>query len=383
MRFCEECGAPLEEGAMFCDECGAAVDMTEEESESGKDPAAGLTGNEAMGAASEDSQVPSQSNGDNAAEKPKKEKSKKSGLIAIVCIAVVVGVLVFVFRDSFLGKSGGDKDKNSPALPSGVSSEAKKPTTLLRGTSTPAPTDATIPTKQPTPTDAPVYAEESDYDKFWNANLWYDTGFYFYDSDSRYLKPQELWYLSKKECQLARNEIYARLGRKFLTSSIQDYFNSCSWYTPIFEPTEFDEDWLNEYEKANVKLLADFEKNYATDESSATESYVYQRVAFAMWSDTADYTALLEFTGSDTGNLVLDLWYVLDGEWYEIKESYRFVMKEDMSGIMYDWETDEAMMTFQIRCDSYNGEDYFTIELFSGENSVELIEYSWAIRNAG
>ena len=80
-------------------------------------------------------------------------------------------------------------------------------------------------------------------------------------SDVRYIRESELYSLSQSEVQLARNEIYARHGRKFDTEWIRNYFNSLSWYEGEYEPEEFDK-WfsLNDYEKANIDTIVLYEK---------------------------------------------------------------------------------------------------------------------------
>lgn len=69
------------------------------------------------------------------------------------------------------------------------------------------------------------------------------------------LKEEDLWNLSSKWLRIAKNEIYARHGRKFADQELQAYFNGCSWYEGTIEPDDFTEDRLNEYEKANVLLI--------------------------------------------------------------------------------------------------------------------------------
>ncbi len=66
--------------------------------------------------------------------------------------------------------------------------------------------------------------------------------------------------LSQEQLRLARNEIYARHGRKFKTKEIQDYFNSKSWYTGTIESNAFKDEYLNSYEKENIKLIQSLEK---------------------------------------------------------------------------------------------------------------------------
>ena len=79
-------------------------------------------------------------------------------------------------------------------------------------------------------------------------------------SDSRYLSESDLYGLSQEECRLARNELFARHGRKFKDAELQNYFNQFDWYYPLIEPDDFSESMLNSYEIANRDLLAEYEK---------------------------------------------------------------------------------------------------------------------------
>ena len=74
-------------------------------------------------------------------------------------------------------------------------------------------------------------------------------------SDSRYIDRSEVANMSEKQLTLALNEIYARKGRRFNSSELQAYFNSKSWYNGTISPSQFDEDSLNKYEKANVQTI--------------------------------------------------------------------------------------------------------------------------------
>lgn len=48
-------------------------------------------------------------------------------------------------------------------------------------------------------------------------------------SSIKELKKSDLEDLSKSELRLARNEIYARHGRRFQDQELQDYFDSQEW----------------------------------------------------------------------------------------------------------------------------------------------------------
>lgn len=79
------------------------------------------------------------------------------------------------------------------------------------------------------------------------------------DSNSRYLTASDLAGLSKHELMLARNEIYARRGRKFEDSELRSYFLSKSWYYPTIDADDFSADIFNDYERKNIEFIHSFE----------------------------------------------------------------------------------------------------------------------------
>lgn len=163
----------------------------------------------------------------------------------------------FTFTDSFGSTASGSMIFDSDGLyvdisavspAQGVSVSPNVSGLLTR--EAPAPTSAPTPTPAPTP-DASQEEEPSK------------TGDYFFpDSDSRYLTDEEVSQYSSSELELAKNEIYARHGRKFVTQRISDYFNSKSWYHGTIDPEVFDsqQDIFNEYELANISKIAWWEE---------------------------------------------------------------------------------------------------------------------------
>ena len=55
---------------------------------------------------------------------------------------------------------------------------------------------------------------------------------------------------------LAKNEIYARHGYIVKNEDLYNYFMGCVWYNPTCKAEDFDDSVLNEYEKANLEILA-------------------------------------------------------------------------------------------------------------------------------
>jgi hypothetical protein len=80
------------------------------------------------------------------------------------------------------------------------------------------------------------------------------------ESNSRYLEMKDLEGLTREECRLARNELYARHGRRFDDAGLQAYFDSCEWYHGSIAPGDFREEAvMNKYEIANRDLIIRYE----------------------------------------------------------------------------------------------------------------------------
>ncbi|MCR5673809.1 MAG: YARHG domain-containing protein [Lachnospiraceae bacterium] len=85
-----------------------------------------------------------------------------------------------------------------------------------------------------------------------------DSAYIISGSDRELLDKNDLKNMSDEQLRLAINEIYARHGRKFKSSDLQDYFNSRSWYSPKYEPDEFDRKQtsiLSDVELKNLQIL--------------------------------------------------------------------------------------------------------------------------------
>ncbi len=92
------------------------------------------------------------------------------------------------------------------------------------------------------------------------------------DSDTRYYSESELGGLSKDELRLARNEIYARHGRKFDDTELQNYFDGKTWYQGTIEPADFTDSMLNTYEKENIKIIQRVENSSGQSTGGSTSS---------------------------------------------------------------------------------------------------------------
>lgn len=80
------------------------------------------------------------------------------------------------------------------------------------------------------------------------------------ESSTRLLTDADLYGLTAEECKIARNEIYARHGRRFKDAALQAYFDSKSWYTGTIEPDDFPENMLSDIEMKNRDMIVNYEK---------------------------------------------------------------------------------------------------------------------------
>ena len=79
------------------------------------------------------------------------------------------------------------------------------------------------------------------------------------ESHLRLYTVEELSSLSSSDLRLARNEIYARHGRRFSSADLQAYFDSMPWYTGTISPEAFDNSILNAIELQNIELITSLE----------------------------------------------------------------------------------------------------------------------------
>lgn len=80
------------------------------------------------------------------------------------------------------------------------------------------------------------------------------------DSDTYYISEADISWMDDTDLMLARNEFYARRGRKFTTKSIREYFERQGWYQGTIDPDRFSPDIFNRYEQTNIDFIVAYEK---------------------------------------------------------------------------------------------------------------------------
>lgn len=113
-------------------------------------------------------------------------------------------------------------------------------------------------------------------------NVHYDAQeYYFPMSDKKQIGEELLWNIDNNSLWIARNEIYARRGRKFDNNYLQNYFESCSWYEGTVEAADFKEDSLTEIEKLNLELIN-------TEEEKRNQENPYPKAVPMSGEETVD-----------------------------------------------------------------------------------------------
>ena len=176
---------------------------------------------------------------------------------ADVTAEVAGNAATFSFNDSFGSSAAGSFTFDGGKLYVNIRTEARAEGTAVSpevsGLFTREKKEAPKPepTATPVPEEKPEETEKTEGD------------YIFPESNTRYLTDEEISGYSSKELELAKNEIYARRGRIFITERIADYFNGKSWYQGTVPPEEFDakqDQIFNEYESANVSKIAQWEE---------------------------------------------------------------------------------------------------------------------------
>lgn len=175
MRFCEECGAQLEDDVRFCEECGAEQEsiIAEQESEIVTEETVIESENNnvlnrssaVMGQVSQVSQESHiQENNvvtDKTNEKHPEIKARKKGkwklAIAVICVLLLAGMAGFLFgKYNSVGQNVSQTDGKGDDTISAETTLASKPTSAPKPTATPTPGPTATSMPKPTATATPV-----------------------------------------------------------------------------------------------------------------------------------------------------------------------------------------------------------------------------------
>lgn len=195
----------------------------------------------------------------------KKATARKSSVVTASLVLLCVALLAGIVAATRMGKPAAPDQPATPSQGEIVDTNKYKVQQAIEAerarnqgvTDEPSPGSVTVPASGnvAAPTSGNDAASESNVPASGTKSQYLLDG-----SDKRYVERSELLGFTKQECSLARNEIYARHGRKFQDKTIQAYFDSCDWYRPTIEPEDFSESMLNAYEVANRNLIVKYEQ---------------------------------------------------------------------------------------------------------------------------
>lgn len=236
---CKHCGAEMSDYHVFCTKCGQPLDMYEGGSASPRPAPAPEPSLAPKPVYSNDPDSEPYADPDpepyagtdpepysdpKPAPKLRKQRTGREPLLiaALALVAVAVVVLVIVL-------ASGGRSRPAPQRPQSA-----------------VATQQPVQTQQPVATPTPTPDQE----------------YLLPDSDSRLLTEADLDSLTWEELCLARNEIFARHGRKFTTPEIDSYFSEKAWYRGTISPENFSDSALSETERANVQTIIAYEKKH-------------------------------------------------------------------------------------------------------------------------
>lgn len=196
-------------------------------------------------------------------------------------------------------------------------------------------------------------------------------GYILPESDSRVYTREELLELTDEELRIARNEIFARHGRKFTSEEMNSYFSGQTWYTPTYEAAEFDalgDSVLNEVERMNRDQIVELENNMGhsaqkqivseIEDDDISGEYYYYRAYF-------DEEITKEMTPQMTKDWMTVTWndgalsVRFDGEWGTEEREY---VKDGDNHYVYRTYLDDSGCVYEFPLEFYGNE---TVGVFS------------------
>lgn len=233
--FCRKCGKQIDDGALFCPYCGQKTSKSSESVRRVEEPV--------KRAAAED-------------ENDGGKTERKKGTSAVTAALIVGAVLILLAAAGLIGyKVWNALPEKSMWNDTDDTEEAEKDEEEEQEEALEEQESGEEAPGEPEEEEAPAEEEpEEETEEEPREQYFLPT------SNSEYLTMSDLEGYSQDDCRMARNELYARHGRRFDDANLQAYFDACDWYEGTVDPEDFDDSVLNEYETANRDLIVEYEK---------------------------------------------------------------------------------------------------------------------------
>jgi hypothetical protein len=169
--------------------------------------------------------------------------------IGIGAVALAVAGTVLLRDDSEDRSTDDAVELASVAPPESPEAPAPEPEAAApEPAAAPAPASAAEPVAAPEPVEPPAPAPPP---------VASTEGMVFPDSSRRLLTPADFRNLGPATLEIARNEIYARKGRRFRRADVRAHFSQFDWYHPTSDNVR-----LTAIEQQNVNRLRQAEERY-------------------------------------------------------------------------------------------------------------------------
>ena len=169
-------------------------------------------------------------------------------IMGILLVALIVLTVVMVVTGRSAGNTGSSSNYHADSTQSDVKPQDYDPylqDTDLDEFSIGGSSDSDDSSSSDNAEAAEAAMEDSD-------------GYILPNSDSKKLTKADLEGLTAQQLTYAKNEIYARYGRTFKSSELQDYFNGKDWYEPN---EDFKDEDLSKKESDNAEFIATYQKD--------------------------------------------------------------------------------------------------------------------------
>ena len=265
--FCTKCGSQVDDGIRFCTTCGAPMQQISNASATQQFQPEQQPYQQA--ANYQPNQQYSQSGGyqgyQPAQPQPPKKGLSTSTIVIIVAAAVIVvaaiilAVVLLMPKASSSTSSKSTVKSETSSSVSVSSASASSSATTACGTSASAASSSTSASSASASSSAST-TNSNDIVEQAKQGMTNHSG-YILPTDSKQYSKSELSKLDDHTLFLARNEIYARHGRKFVSQELQTYFAQKKWYNPSVDPEDFQDSWLSDTERNNANTMLDIEKS--------------------------------------------------------------------------------------------------------------------------
>ncbi len=281
---CIECGHELKDGAIFCIRCGAmqvSMDGKPIEVDADWPTVEAQSGATGFRSSTEGALHSAQSKTPRGFQPAPKRNGGRIAIIIIVIVALIAAIAFGVTQCMGPAASGSgsssanatttttsDSTASASTSSTAASTSAASASTSAASTSAAATSSAAAASSaasasaaapaqqeqpaQEQPAQPPAAPEEEVYNDY----------YVLPDSSYNYYSYDDLSDMSTYDLYIARNEIFARHGRMFNRTDLQDYFNSQAWYEPIYSPADFDaiqNSVLSDCEMQNARTMKQVE----------------------------------------------------------------------------------------------------------------------------